>query len=31
MATVTYDKATRLYPGSERPAVNELELRHPRR
>ena len=26
MATVTYDKASRLFPGSERPAVNELEL-----
>ena len=26
MATVTYDKASRLYPGSERPAVNELAL-----
>ena len=29
MATVTYDKASRLYPGSERPAVNELELHIP--
>ncbi|WP_229067825.1 ABC transporter ATP-binding protein [Actinoplanes sp. DH11] len=26
MATVTYDKASRIYPGSERPAVNELNL-----
>jgi multiple sugar transport system ATP-binding protein len=26
MATVTYDKATRVYPGSERPAVDELDL-----
>jgi multiple sugar transport system ATP-binding protein len=26
MATVTFDKATRLYPGSERPAVDKLEL-----
>jgi len=26
MATVTYDKASRIYPGQERPAVNELEL-----
>ncbi|WP_100345013.1 ABC transporter ATP-binding protein [Compostimonas suwonensis] len=26
MATVTYDKATRLYPGSTRPAVDQLEL-----
>jgi multiple sugar transport system ATP-binding protein len=26
MATVTYDKASRIYPGSERPAVNELDL-----
>jgi len=26
MATVTYDKASRIYPGSERPAVNELTL-----
>jgi multiple sugar transport system ATP-binding protein len=26
MATVTYDKASRIYPGSERPAVNELSL-----
>ena len=26
MATVTYDKASRIYPGSERPAVNELQL-----
>ena len=26
MATVTYDKASRIYPGSDRPAVNELEL-----
>ena len=26
MATVTYDKATRLYPGSNRPAVDSLDL-----
>ncbi|MER3388783.1 MAG: sn-glycerol-3-phosphate ABC transporter ATP-binding protein UgpC [Microcella sp.] len=26
MATVTYDKATRLYPGSETPAVDALDL-----
>ena len=26
MATVTYDKATRVYPGSEKPAVDELDL-----
>ena len=26
MATVTYEKASRIYPGSERPAVNELSL-----
>ncbi|MEV4704791.1 sn-glycerol-3-phosphate ABC transporter ATP-binding protein UgpC [Actinoplanes sp. NPDC049316] len=26
MATVTYDKASRIYPGSDRPAVNELNL-----
>ena len=26
MATVTYDKASRIYPGQERPAVNELQL-----
>jgi len=26
MATVTYDRASRIYPGSERPAVNELNL-----
>ncbi|GAA2696636.1 MULTISPECIES: ABC transporter ATP-binding protein [Actinoplanes] len=26
MATVTYSKASRIYPGSERPAVNELNL-----
>jgi multiple sugar transport system ATP-binding protein len=26
MATVTFDKATRLYPGSERPAVDRLDL-----
>jgi multiple sugar transport system ATP-binding protein len=26
MATVVYDKATRTYPGAERPAVDELEL-----
>src|SRR3954449_8138885 len=26
MATVTFDKATRLYPGAERPAVDGLEL-----
>jgi len=26
MATVTYDHASRIYPGSERPAVNELNL-----
>jgi multiple sugar transport system ATP-binding protein len=27
MATVTYDKASRIYPGSERPAVDALDLR----
>ena len=26
MATVTFDQATRLYPGTERPAVNNLSL-----
>ena len=26
MATVTYDKASRVYPGSDRPAVDQLEL-----
>ncbi|GIF09079.1 ABC transporter ATP-binding protein [Actinoplanes siamensis] len=26
MATVTYEKASRIYPGAERPAVNELNL-----
>jgi len=26
MATVTFDKATRLFPGSEKPAVNKLDL-----
>jgi multiple sugar transport system ATP-binding protein len=26
MATVTYDRATRLYPGGTKPAVNELQL-----
>ena len=26
MATVVYDRATRTYPGADRPAVNELEL-----
>jgi multiple sugar transport system ATP-binding protein len=26
MATVTYDKATRIYPGTERPAVDSLDL-----
>ena len=26
MATVTFDKATRLYPGAERPAVDALDL-----
>jgi multiple sugar transport system ATP-binding protein len=26
MATVTYDKASRIYPGSDRPAVDELNL-----
>ncbi|KGM10801.1 ABC transporter ATP-binding protein [Cellulomonas bogoriensis] len=26
MATVTYDKATRIYPGTERPAVDQLDL-----
>ncbi|HWU58515.1 MAG TPA: ATP-binding cassette domain-containing protein, partial [Microbacteriaceae bacterium] len=26
MATVTFDKATRLYPGSTRPAVDQLDL-----
>src|SRR5438445_5224003 len=26
MATVTFDKATRIYPGAERPAVDKLNL-----
>src|SRR5664279_2883139 len=26
MATVTFDKATRIYPGTEHPAVDSLEL-----
>lgn len=26
MATVTFDKATRIYPGTERPAVDSLDL-----
>ena len=26
MASVTFDKATRLYPGGDKPAVDELEL-----
>ena len=26
MATVTFDKATRLYPGSTRPAVDKIDL-----
>src|SRR3954471_22836219 len=26
MASVTYDKATRLYPGSDKPAVDQLDL-----
>jgi multiple sugar transport system ATP-binding protein len=26
MATVTYDKASRIYPGSEKPAVDQLDL-----
>ena len=26
MATVTYDKATRIYPGTERPAVDQLDI-----
>lgn len=26
MATVTFDKATRIYPGTERPAVDQLDL-----
>ncbi|WP_062071430.1 ABC transporter ATP-binding protein [Demequina sediminicola] len=26
MATVTFDKASRIYPGTERPAVDQLEL-----
>ena len=26
MATVVFEKATRTYPGAERPAVNELDL-----
>ena len=26
MATVTFDKATRVYPGAEKPAVDQLEL-----
>jgi multiple sugar transport system ATP-binding protein len=27
MATVTFDRATRLYPGSTKPAVDQLDLR----
>jgi multiple sugar transport system ATP-binding protein len=27
MATVTYDKATRIYPGTDRPAVDQLDLK----
>ena len=27
MATVTFDKATRVYPGSDKPAVDQLELK----
>ena len=27
MATVTFDKATRIYPGTERPAVDSLDLK----
>ncbi|MBV7362919.1 sn-glycerol-3-phosphate ABC transporter ATP-binding protein UgpC [Actinomycetaceae bacterium TAE3-ERU4] len=27
MATVTFDKATRIYPGAEKPAVDELSLK----
>ncbi|HEX2300080.1 MAG TPA: ATP-binding cassette domain-containing protein, partial [Pseudonocardiaceae bacterium] len=27
MATVTYNKASRVYPGAERPAVNQLDLK----
>ncbi len=27
MATVTFDKATRIYPGTERPAVNKLDIK----
>jgi len=26
MASVTFDKATRLYPGSTRPAVDQIDL-----
>ena len=26
MATVTFDKATRVYPGSDKPAVDQLCL-----
>lgn len=26
MATVSFDKATRVYPGSTKPAVDQLEL-----
>ena len=26
MATVTFDKATRIYPGSDKPAVDQLDL-----
>ena len=26
MATVTFDKATRIYPGGDKPAVDELDL-----
>ena len=26
MASVTFDRATRMYPGADKPAVDELEL-----
>ena len=26
MATVTYDKATRIYPGADRPSVDSLDI-----
>ena len=29
MATVTYDKASRIYPGGDKPAVDALDLPRP--